>query len=138
MSSGLYFCFSKIVVNFKPLKIQLWISVLRPVLHSSRIRYSFPWCFCDVSALHPLVLITQGMLGRKLPCKKVKPCLWCLVSQAVNWFLYNSYILGQNPIFWKTSYFSYSLNIIPIFFSKLVAGLLKTLFSLFLLASLTF
>jgi len=27
--------------------------------------------------------------------------------QLIPIFLYNSYILGQNPIFWKTSYFSY-------------------------------
>ena len=59
------------------------------------------------------------------------------ITQAVNWFLY-SYI---TPIFWvRILYsekppifpiFSYILNIIPIFFSKLVAVLLKTLFSLF-------
>jgi len=75
------------------------------------------------------------------------PCLFKLNNsyiQAVNWFLY-SYI---TPIFWvKILYsekppifpiFSYILNIIPIFFSELVAVLLKTLFflSFFLIASL--
>ena len=54
--------------------------------------------------------------------------------QAVNWFLY-SYI---TPIFWVRilyyekppifSIFSYILNIIPIFWSELVAALPKTLF----------
>jgi len=71
----------------------------------------------------------------KMPLK-IK--LWCLI-QAVNWFLY-SYI---TPIFWvRILYsqkppifpiFSYILNIIPIFFSELVAAIPKTLF---LLASL--
>ena len=81
----------------------------------------------------------QGQVDNDLWPLNLKILSYWLESlwQAVNWFLY-SY---KTPIFWvRILYsekppifpiFSYILNIIPIFFSELVAALPKTLLFLF-------
>ena len=115
-------------------------------------RFTFNW---------PVQTCLYVWVEARLPCDdflilymcrhlKCHVCCWVFVlpfiakqqKQAVNWFLY-SY---KTPIFWVGilysekppifPIFSYILNIIPIFFSELVAALPKTLLFLLFFCSL--